>query len=72
MARRTAQHRWADEVHKARNAPAPPTTRSRVELEAAVSDICEQLKGPMDGGSRLDLIEARSIFRKQLATMAAE
>jgi hypothetical protein len=64
--RKSAAAIWARESQTAMNAPVPPTTRTRPELEAAIADISEQLKGPMDGGSRLDLVEARSIFRKQL------
>jgi len=68
--RRTTSKVWAGEVQKAMAVPAPATTRTRVEIEADILKISEELKGPMPNVCRLDLVEARSVLRKQLATLA--
>jgi hypothetical protein len=64
--RKTASAIWAREVQKAMNAPAPPTTRSRAEIEADIAAISEELRGPMPNVVRLDLVEARAVLRNQL------
>lgn len=45
------------------------TKRTRAEIEADIASISEELKGSMPNVFRLDLVEARTMKRKQLAKM---
>jgi hypothetical protein len=45
---------------------APPTTRSRAEIEAEILQISEALRGPLKNFERLELIEVRQCLRIQL------
>lgn len=59
---------WAGELQKIAQAEAPKTDKSRAQIEAEIAAISEELKGPMHNVVRLDLVEARSMLRKQLET----
>lgn len=49
--------------------PAPPTTRTRAEVERDIAEISEMLKGPMTNDERLCLVADRQHLRKQLAAL---
>lgn len=51
------------------DSPATPTTRSKAEIEACISEISERLKGPLSNVERLWLVEDRHEFQKQLTAM---
>lgn len=53
----------------ANNAAPTPPTKSRPQIEADLAEISGLLRGPLNNVERLDLIEARTELRKQLAIL---
>lgn len=70
--RKSVAAAWAREVQKAMAVEVQPTMQTRPEIEADIADITRWLIGPLPSVERLDLVEARSMKRKQLAMMTGK